>query len=505
MTRPQVADLVGPVLAAGAVAALAIGPVPALLAAAGLALLRRTPTTFALALVAVAGALVGAARLEALAQDPLAGRIGTEVVGGRATVGEAWRGTGRLRLAVGTLAGGGPVLLRLASAAPPPRGAVLRVDGRLVRPRTADDGFDEATWLARQGVHAVLRVRRYEAVGMRDGAWGIADRLRLRALGALTGAGRGDAGAVVRGLAFGADAGLSERAVIDLRASGLAHLMAVSGGNVALLVALVVLAAWALGGSRRNALAAALLAIVVYVAIVGPDPSVVRAGIAGVAGCLAVLAGRPRAAWRALGLGAAGLLAWNPHSLFDPGLQLSFAAVAGILLVAPHTRALAAAMRLPHVVVAAAAVTAAATLATAPISWWHFGQVALAASVPANLAAAPAVPLVLWTALAAVAVEPLAPAAAYGLAWCAQWPAAWIVLCARLGAAIGAAAPGWGVAALAAVACLVAARRVGSGRGRAAPQPRLPADGHGPRQGAPRRRASARALSRRGPRRAARQ
>lgn len=496
MTRPRAADLVGPALAAGALAALAVGPWPALLAASGAALLRRTPTVAALAALAVVGVLVGTARLEALARDPLAGRIGSEVVDGRVTVGEAWRGTGRLRLAVGTLADGGPVLVWLDSSAPPPRGALLRVEGRLVRPRAAQDGFDETTWLARQGVHAVLRVRSYEAAGMRGGAWGIADRLRLRALGSLAGAGPGDPGAVVRGLAFGADAGLSARAVADLRASGLAHLMAVSGGNVALLVALVVLGAWALGGSRRHALASALAAIVVYVAIVGPDPSVVRAGIAGAAGCLAILAGRPRAAWRALGLGAAGLLVWNPHSLHDPGLQLSFAAVAGILLVAPRTHALAAVTRLPHVVVAAAAVTAAATLATAPISWWHFGQVALAASVPANLAAAPAVPLVLWTALVAVAVEPLVPAAAYGLAWCAQWPAAWIVLCARLGAAVGAAVPGWAVAVLAAVACLAAARRVGSGRGRATPQFRLPADGHRPRQGAARRRAAARALPR---------
>lgn len=496
MRRPPVADLAGPALAAGAASALLADPLPIAVAGAGLALLGRSRTAFVLALLLVAGGLVGAARLEALAADPLAGRIGSEVAGGTAIVGEAWRGSGRLRLAVGALGGGGPVLLRLDAGAAPPRGAVLRVDGRLARPRGAADGFDEAAWLARQGVYAVLRIRHHEVVGMRGGAWGVADRLRLRALGALAGAGSGDPGAVVRGLALGADAGLSARAVADLRASGLAHLMAVSGGNVALLVALVVLAAWALGGSRRHALLAAIAAILVYVAIVGPDPSVVRAGVAGVAGCVALLAGRPRSAWRALGLGAAGLLAWNPHSLFDPGLQLSFAAVAGILLVAPHTRALAALTRLPHVVAAAAAVTAAATLATAPISWWHFDQVALAASVPANLAAAAAVPLVLWTALAAVAIDPLAPAAAHGLAWCAQWPAAWIVLCARLGAALGSALPGWAVAALAAVACLAAARRVGSGRGRAAPQPRLPADGHGPRQGAARRRAAARALPR---------
>ena len=71
-------------------------------------------------------------------------------------------------------------------------------------------------------------------------------------------------------------------------------------------------------------------------AAVGPQPSVLRAGIAGALGCLAWLSGRERDRWYALLLGVVVLLAWNPYTLLDPGFQLSFAAVASIFVVAPR-------------------------------------------------------------------------------------------------------------------------------------------------------------------------
>ena len=111
--------------------------------------------------------------------------------------------------------------------------------------------------------------------------------------------------------------------------------------------------------------------------------------------------------------------------------------------------------------VGAVAVTAAATTATAPIAWWHFGRAALLAAVPANLLAAPAVPLTLWTAVGAVLVAPLAPGAGAGVAWLAQWPAWWILQCAHQGARLAAATPAWLLPLLAggAVAVLAARRR----------------------------------------------
>ena len=68
---------------------------------------------------------------------------------------------------------------------------------------------------------------------------------------------------------------------------------------------------------------------------VGPQPSVIRAGIAGALASLAWLTGRLRDAWQALLLAAIALLAWNPYAIYDPGFQLSFAAVAAIFTVVP--------------------------------------------------------------------------------------------------------------------------------------------------------------------------
>ena len=115
----------------------------------------------------------------------------------------------------------------------------------------------------------------------------------------------------------------------------------VAGGALGLL--------FLLGASRRWAETGAIAAIGCYVLAVGPQPSVIRAGIVGVLGSLAWLFGRQRDAWHALLLAAAGLLAWNPYLVLDAGFQLSFAAVLSIFLVAPRIRRVLAGYPLPGV------------------------------------------------------------------------------------------------------------------------------------------------------------
>ena len=83
-------------------------------------------------------------------------------------------------------------------------------------------------------------------------------------------------------IALGADDELSPGAREAFRASGLAHLLAVSGGNVALLVAAVLVLVWVAGGTRVGGHVGRWSAVVGYVGLVGPSPSVVRAGVAGV-------------------------------------------------------------------------------------------------------------------------------------------------------------------------------------------------------------------------------
>ena len=180
-------------------------------------------------------------------------------------------------------------------------------------------GFDERTWLASQGVHEVLRARSVEIVGRRAGIWGAIDAVRRNARAALRVSG-GDGEAVADGVVLGGNDGLSAETRDAFRASGLGHLLAVSGQNVVLLVGAVVLVCGWLGMPRAPALGVAIAATILYVLVVGPGASVVRAGITGVLVALAWLANRPVARWHLLSVAAAGCLWLDPVGRARAGL-----------------------------------------------------------------------------------------------------------------------------------------------------------------------------------------
>ena len=93
--------------------------------------------------------------------------------------------------------------------------------------------------------------------------------------------------------------------------------MAVSGENVALIAGGSLWIAWLLGVGRAGGHVVALTSIGCYVLAVGPQPSVLRAGVVGALVSLAWLAARQRDAWHFLLLAALVLLAWNPYSALD--------------------------------------------------------------------------------------------------------------------------------------------------------------------------------------------
>ena len=456
-------------LAAGAAGSLAVRP-PLLLIGAGALLALRRPRAGVLVAVLLLGGVVGGQRLALLADDPLASRIG-EKVDTVATIEQPWRGGTYSARADVLLAGGGRVLLRVPiSVARPPRGSRVQVTGRLARPRGPFNGFDERAWLAHRGIHAVLKSSDVVVVGRRGGIWGAIDRGRAASLAAYGGAGHDDAGLMLGAIALGADDELSPEAREAFRASGLAHLLAVSGGNVALLVAAVLVLVWVGGGTRVGGHVCALVAVVGYVGLVGPSPSVVRAGVAGVLASAAWLLSRPSDPWHLYAAGLAVLLCVNPYNLLDPGFQLSFAAVAAIILVAPRLRDALEGLPFIPGLRAATAISAACTLATAPIGWWHFGRINLIAAVPANLVALPAVPALLWIGLAAGLVAPFAPSAAAALAATGRLPGEYLLGVARLGAALDARTQAYeaplavALAALLTLALLRAARTALGGR-----------------------------------------
>jgi competence protein ComEC len=244
--------------------------------------------------------------------------------------------------------------------------------------------------------------------------------------------------ALARGFVLGQDEEVDEQTTDDFRRSGLSHLLAVSGQNVALLALLAMPVLAALGMPLRTRLVWLLGLIAVYVPLAGAGPSIQRAGIMGALSLLATLAGRRTSRLYALAIAALVLLAVEPGIAADIGWQLSFAAALGILVFAAPVRARLGEWLGIHgwrrPLIEGAAMTIAATIATAPLIAFHFEAVSILALV-ANLMALPAVAPAMWLGMSASAagqvpgfpVEVLnavnAPLLAYiaqVAAWCGQ-------------------------------------------------------------------------------------
>jgi competence protein ComEC len=304
------------------------------------------------------------------------------------------------------------VLITLPPERAPPQGSIVEMRRAWpVEPRGPQDGFDERRWLARRGIHVVLRAADLRIVGRRGGIGGVADRLRAHLESTFELASTGERRALLTGVVLGAahevDGGLQD----DFRASGLLHLMAVSGQNVAIIAAGVVALCWLLAVPLPWAQGIAIVVVLGYALAVGWQPSVVRATVAGILVSLAWIAGRPRDRWYALVLGAVVLLVWMPASVLEPGFQLSFAAVAAIFLVVPRITGWLEGYPVPRGLAQVAAVAAGCTAATAPIVLLQFGSVPLW-GIPANVVAEAAMPPLLGLALAGAAVEPVSSSAA---------------------------------------------------------------------------------------------
>jgi competence protein ComEC len=243
------------------------------------------------------------------------------------------------------------------------------------------------------------------------------------------------------------------------------HLNAVSGANVAIVLAVVLFVVrWARAGPVITA-AVCGVALVGFVILARPSPSVVRAAAMGAIGLLGLAAGRPRAALPALAAAVVTLIVVDPELAGDAGFTLSVLATSGLLLLAPRWRDGLRRAGIPAGAAEALAVPAAAQLACGPVIAGLSGTVSLVA-VPANLLVAPAIAPATLLGVAAAVLSPVWPDGAGFAAWLAGWPVRWLVMVATYGARVPAGALPWpdgllGALLLGAVcaALLVAARR----------------------------------------------
>ena len=314
---------------------------------------------------------------------------------------------------------------------PPPvaEGQRIRVEARLERPvGLRNPGvFDAVARLAREGIHVTASASATRVVPLEPPAPPWPARVRAFALAAYAQWLPPVSAGLLGGLVLGARTALPPDVQDAFRNAGVFHILAVSGFNVALLAGAVWTLARAVGGGRRTAAATGIVAVLSFAAIVGPEPSVIRATIMGALVLAAVLLAREASVTNSLALSAIAILAVRPADLLDPGFQLSFAATAGIVLAPLPRGGIAGAL----------GVSVAAQLAVLPVTLVHFNQVSTV-GVLANLAAVPlaaAATVLGLLSVVAAAVADVAAAAVFG----AVWP---LLLVLRAVAALAARIPG---------------------------------------------------------------
>lgn len=189
----------------------------------------------------------------------------------------------------------------------------------------------------------------------------------------------------------------------EFRAAGMSHLTAVSGANVTIVCAAMLLSARLVG--PRPAVLLAAVALVAFVFVVQPTASVLRAAVMAAIALVAMVSSRRRQAIPALSATVLVLLVAAPHLAVDVGFALSVIATGALVVVAPGWSRWLVGRGWPKPLADAVAVAGAAQVVTAPLVAAISGRFS-AVAVLANLAAAPVIaPItVLGTAAAVAAV-----------------------------------------------------------------------------------------------------
>lgn len=289
---------------------------------------------------------------------------------------------------------GAPPELRAAATRHRHNGVAARAFARAGGVRVTGRAGDPLSVVARAGRNAVARV---------------ASRIPPRE------------GGLLRGMTIGDTSKLDPGLEDAFRTTGLSHLMAVSGANVAMFLGAIAAVLRLLGVRRRATITALVVALIAFMAITRFEPSVIRAGAMAAVGLVGIGLGARREALTALAVACIGLLVQDPFLIHSLGFQLSVVATLGLLIVAPK---LASSLR-GGALGAAVAVTLGAQLAVAPLLAMQFRQFSVA-SLPANILAIPAVGPATVLGFAAAAAGAVHEPAGVAVATAARPALAWI-------------------------------------------------------------------------------
>lgn len=338
-----------------------------------------------------------------------------------------------------TGAGGVWVRYRFRGTGPrpglPAEGERVQAAGALVLPERANwpGQFDLQEYLARWQIFLLLDARD-PPVSLGPGRlpWplAVARSVRERLVVVLRAALPPAKASLLAGLILGLREGIPGAWEEAFRETGVLHILAASGANVAFVVLPFRRLVQRLGAGSRLSAILATGAAWFYCLLAGADPPVTRAALMATVYYLGEAQQRPVDGFHSLAVAGLLLLAWQPELLFDLGFQLSFAATLGILTLARPVNGWLQ-PRLPGAMANVLAVTLAAAVAVEPLLLYHFGFVSLISPI-ANLwvaLVAEAAVLLGTLGLMAGLVVPLVAAPALGLVSllleALVWPVVW--------------------------------------------------------------------------------
>ncbi|MBM3174744.1 MAG: DNA internalization-related competence protein ComEC/Rec2 [Chloroflexi bacterium] len=295
-------------------------------------------------------------------------------------------------------------------------GDMLQVTGKLETPPQFDD-FDYKGFLARQNIYSITNYPRIEVTdtnkGLKPLAWIYS--LRNRLSGSLTQALSGPQASLAKGILLGLRGDISPSMMDAFSRTGTAHLLAISGINLTIVMGIFLSAGiWLLGRRRFVYIWLALGIIWLYALVTGMKAPVVRATIMGSMLLLGEYLGRQRSTTTALTFAAAIMVGIDPLILWDASFQLSFLAMAGLAFIAPLIQTLAkkatanvigtdiATTPACNFIIDSFAVTLAAIIATWPVTAYNFNILSLV-GLPATFFALLAMPgIIVTTAITSI-------------------------------------------------------------------------------------------------------
>jgi competence protein ComEC len=284
-------------------------------------------------------------------------------------------------------------------------GDLIRITGEPETP-PEEEAFSYRDYLARKGIQTLVAFPKIQVISHGHGSPLIAAlySLRMRGYTVINQILPQPQAALLAGILLGLDQDLPDDLTGAFQETGTAHIIAISGFNIAIVSAFVF---WALRlfTSRWKAAIFSIVVVFLYALLVGMEPAVMRAALMGAMAILGTQISRRGSGLNTLVFTAAVMCLFDPYLLWDVSFQLSFAATLGLIVIGsplllwfsswlgsrlPPGRARAIAEPVGEFVL----LTLAAQIATLPLMAWHFHQVSLSA-ILANPLILPAQPMVM--------------------------------------------------------------------------------------------------------------